>query len=98
MTVEDLLVLDRGEVVAGGVQTPVVVPIDPFPGGQLDVVYVFPGPAAAAQLGREQPDLAFGQGVVQGVADGADAGCGAGRGEALGERNEPFPVTASLAR
>jgi len=39
-TVEDLFVLDRGEVVVGGVQPPVVVAVDPFQGGQLDVADV----------------------------------------------------------
>ena len=85
LTVVGLLVLDRGQVVAGGVQPAVVVPVDPFQGRQFDVVDASPGPAAADQLGLEQPDLALGQGVVQCVADSADAACGAGGREALAE-------------
>jgi hypothetical protein len=38
LTVGVVLVLDRGEVVAGGVQPSVVVPVDPLEGGRLDVV------------------------------------------------------------
>jgi hypothetical protein len=80
-TVVDLLVFDRGEVVAGRMQPPVVVPVDPFQGGQLDVVDGLPGSAAADEFGLEQPDLGLGQGVVQRVTDAADAGCGGGRGK-----------------
>ena len=87
LTVEGRLVLDWGQVVAGGVQPSVVVPVDPLEGGQLDVVEPLPGPAAADQFGLEQPDVGLGQGVVQGVADGADAGCRAGGGQPLGERD-----------
>src|SRR3954453_13451926 len=87
LTVEDLLVLDRCEVVAGGVQPAVVVPVEPLEGGQLDVVDVLPGSAAADQLGLEQADLALSQGVVKGVTHGAHAGCRAGGGQPFGERN-----------
>jgi hypothetical protein len=83
----DLLVFDRGEVVAGRMQPPVVVPVDPFQGGQLDVVDGLPGSAAADEFGLEQPDVGLGQGVVQRVTDGADAGCGASGGQPLAERN-----------
>ena len=83
MTVEDLIVLDRGQVVAGGVQPPVVVPVDPLQGGQFDVVEPLPGPVAADELGLEEPDAGLGRRVVQRVADRSDAGRGAG-GEALG--------------
>jgi hypothetical protein len=51
-TVGVLLVLDRGEVAACGVQPPVVVPVDPFQGGRLDVVDVLPG-SAADRIGVE---------------------------------------------
>ena len=57
MTVEDLLLLDRCQVVAGGVQPAVVVPVDPLQRGQLDVVEPLPGPAPADELGLEQPDV-----------------------------------------
>ena len=65
---------------ARGVQSTVVVPVDPLEGGQFDVVEAAPGFAASDQLGLEQPDVGLGQRVVQGVADAADAGCGAGSG------------------
>ena len=68
-------------------ESSVVVPVDPLEGGQFDVVEAEPGSAASDQLGLEQPDVGFGQRVVQSVADGADAGCGAGSGQALGEGN-----------
>jgi hypothetical protein len=73
--------------VAGGVQPAVVVPVDPFQGGQLDVVEPAPGPVAADEFGLEQPDVGLGQGVVQRVTDRADAGCDAGRGQPFGERD-----------
>jgi hypothetical protein len=63
LTVEGLLVLDRGQVVAGGVQSSVVMPVDPFQSGQLDVVEPPPRAARSDQLGLEQPDLGLGQGV-----------------------------------
>jgi hypothetical protein len=67
LTVEDLLVLDRCEVVAGSVQPPVVVPVDPFQGRQFDVVETAPGAAGSDPLGLEQPEvgvLRAGVGVV----------------------------------
>jgi hypothetical protein len=45
------------------VQSAVFVPVGPFQGGQLDVVDVPPGPAAADRLGLEQPDVGLGQGL-----------------------------------
>jgi hypothetical protein len=44
----------------------VVVPVDPFQGGQFDVVEAFPGAAVVDEFGFEQAALGFGQGVVPG--------------------------------
>ena len=74
MTVVDLFVFDGCQVVAGAVQAPVVVPVDPLQDGQFDVVQALPGPARVDDFGLEQADLGLGQGVVEGVADAADAG------------------------
>jgi hypothetical protein len=43
------------------------VPVDPFQGGELDVVEAAPGAAVVDQFGFEQADLGFGQGVVHGA-------------------------------
>jgi hypothetical protein len=55
---------DGCEVVDGFVGPAVVVPVDPFQGGDLDLVEAAPRPAPVDQLGLEQPDRGFGQGVV----------------------------------
>lgn len=72
LTVVGLLVFDRGEVCAGGVQPAVVEPVDPFEGGDLDLVDAAPGSALFDQFGLEQPDLGLGECVVVGIADRAD--------------------------
>ena len=88
LTGVDLLELGRGEVVASAVKPAVVVPVDPLEGGQFDVVEAFPRSAAADHLGLEQPDLAFGERVVERVtANSAHTRRGAGLSETLGERN-----------
>jgi hypothetical protein len=68
-------------------QPSVVVPVDPFQGGQLDVIERSPRAPGADEFGFEQPDVGLGQGVVQRVTDRADAGCDAGRGQPFGERD-----------
>lgn len=67
LTVVNGLEFCWGEVCAGGVQSAVVVPVDPLQGRQLDIVEVAPGPAAPDDLGLEQADLAFGERVVVGL-------------------------------
>ena len=64
MTVEHLLVLDRGQVVTGGVLPAVLVPVDSLQRRELDVIEALPRPAAVDQLGLEQPDVGLGQRVV----------------------------------
>jgi hypothetical protein len=44
LTVVDLFVFRGCEVVAGAVEASVVVPVDPFQGGQFDVVEAAQGP------------------------------------------------------
>jgi hypothetical protein len=64
LTVVDQFVFRGCEVVAGAVEASVVVPVDPFQGGEFDVVEAFPGSAVVDQFGFEQADLGFGQRVV----------------------------------
>jgi hypothetical protein len=54
MSAVKLFVLSWWNVVAGGVQPAVVVPVDPFQGGELDVVEAAPGPLSADELGFVQ--------------------------------------------
>ena len=49
---------------AGGVQSSVVVPVDPLQGGQLDVIERSPRAPRADQLGLEQPDVGLGDGLA----------------------------------
>lgn len=46
--------LDGGEVVAGGVQTIFIVPVDPGQGGDLDIGQGLPRPVRLDDLGLEQ--------------------------------------------
>ena len=55
---------DGCEVVDGFVGPAVVVPVDPFQGGDLDLAEVAPRPAPVDPLGLRQPDCDFGQGVA----------------------------------
>src|SRR5487761_1625387 len=59
------------QVVAGAVEAPGVVPVDPPESGQLDVVDAPPGALAADQLGLVKAVDRLGQGVVTRVALGA---------------------------
>ena len=59
-------------------QSPVVEPVDPFQGGELDVCERSPGAFAVDLLGLEQADRGLGQRVVVAVADRAHGGVGAG--------------------
>jgi hypothetical protein len=64
----------------------VVVPVDPFQGGELDVGERLPGAVAVDLLGLEEADRALGQGVVVAIADRADGGVDASVDQAAGER------------
>jgi hypothetical protein len=84
------------EVCAGGVQPAVDEPVDPFEGGDLDVVVSAPGAVLVDQLGLEQPDLGLGECVVVGVAHAADTGRCAGFGQPLGEPDGGVLVVHSV--
>ena len=72
VTVMQVLGGDRGEVVDGFVGTLGVEPGDPVQDRWLEVVAVAPGAVRVEQLGFEQADLRFGQGVVVSIAGRAD--------------------------
>ena len=83
--VVEVLVLGWWEVCAPGVQALLVVPVDPFEGGVLDVVEAAPGTAAADELGLVEAVEGLGCcGVVEGVGFGAGRGDRAGGGEPFG--------------
>ena len=93
-TVVLFFVLGRWNVAARGVQPSVVEPVDPFQGGQLDLVEPAPRTATTDQLGLVQADQRFGGRVVEGVSDAADAGLGADLGEPLGVADRQVLHTA----
>ena len=83
------------DVAQDAVQSPVVVPVDPFHGGVLDVVdrlrRMHPERAVLADhLGLEQADSRLGQRVIVGVADAADRRRDAFQGEGFGERIDVY--------
>lgn len=65
-------VLDGWDVADLTVESAVAVPVDPLGGGEFDLGKCLSGPAGFDQLGLEQADRRFHQGVVVGVADRAD--------------------------
>src|SRR5215213_4679606 len=74
-----------GRDVADGLeQTPVVEPVDPFKGGELDGLEGAPRTAPMDHLGLEEADHGFSQGIVVRIADTADRRVDARLGEALG--------------
>ena len=81
------LVLRWRDSAAGGVQSGVVVPVDPFQGGQLDLGEGAPRPFAVDLLGPEEPDRGLGQRVVVAIADAADRRVDAGSDEPAGEKS-----------
>src|SRR5215213_10048613 len=89
------LVLRWRDSAAGGVQSGVVVPVDPFQGGQLNLGEGAPRPFAVDLLGLEKPDRGFGQRVVVAIADAADGRVDAGLDEPTGER-EARVLTAGV--
>lgn len=60
--------LEGCEVVAVFERSAVVEPVDPFRGGDLEVVEALPRPARLDQLGLVEPDDRLGQGVVVGLS------------------------------
>ena len=49
----------------------VVIPVDPFEGFPLDFTHRFPWADLIDDLGLEEADDAFGEGIVVGVTDGS---------------------------
>lgn len=69
LAIVDLLVLHGCQVVAGAVESALVVPVDPTEGGKFDGVDVLPRALAMDQLGFEQADFRLGQRIIERVAD-----------------------------
>lgn len=63
VTIVQVLGVDRGEVVDGFVGAFGIEPGDPVQDRWLEVVPVAPGTVRMEQLGLEQADLRFGQGI-----------------------------------
>ena len=56
----------------------VVIPVDPFQGFPFDLTNRLPGAEEFDDLGLEQADDAFGEGIIIGISDAADRGIDAG--------------------
>ena len=67
-----VLVFDGWDVPAGAVDSFVVVPVDPFCDGVLELVHGLPWSGPFDEFGFEQPNGGFGQCVVVGVSDAAN--------------------------
>lgn len=74
MSVVSVFCFNGCEVVAVLERAAVVEPIDPFGGGDLEVLEALPGPSGFDELGLIEPDDGLGQSVVIGRADGAGRG------------------------
>jgi hypothetical protein len=64
----EIFELGRWDVLAVAVQPSVVEPVNPFQGGEFDVVQGAPRAFAPDQFGLEQPDRRFSRGVVVGLS------------------------------
>jgi hypothetical protein len=78
---------DWWDVAAVLVETSVVEPVDPFEGGDLDVLDGPPGPAWLDQFGLVEAVDRLGEGVVVAVARASDRGVDAGLDQSVGERD-----------
>src|SRR5918993_1459720 len=78
------------------VEATVVPPIDPFQGGQLDLLDAPPGSAAFDQLGLEEPVDGFGECVIKAVSAAADQTGDDVFGEPVGVANRQI-LTAPIA-
>jgi uncharacterized protein YndB with AHSA1/START domain len=84
LTVVRLLVLDRRQVVDGGVEALFVVPVHPGQGREFEFVDGAEWAVDLDALGLVEADHGLGHGVVVAVADRPDRGFDAGLGEPLG--------------
>lgn len=110
ITVVEGLVLRGRQVAAVLVQPAVVEPVDPFEGGDFDLVNGPRGALGLDQFGLVEAVDRFGEGVVVAVAGGADRGIDTGVDESFGEgdgrvlrpaivmMNQPGQVVDALAR
>ena len=64
-------------------QPAIVEPVDPFEGGELDILEASPRPPLSDHLRFVEADDRLGESVVVTVADTADGGCDPGLGKAL---------------
>ena len=78
------------------VEPAAVEPVDPFQGGELEVLEPSPGAAVADELGLVEPDDRLGQGVVVAVAAGSHRADRGVRGEALAVTDGQI-LTAAVA-
>jgi hypothetical protein len=78
------LCLDGREVIAVLEGSAMVEPVDPFRGGDLEIVEALPRPPWFDQFGLVEPDDRLGEGVVVREPDVAGRGLDAGGGEVLG--------------
>ena len=77
-------VFGRRDVTDRFEQSPVVEPVDPFQGGELDVVDVLPRSPSADHFGLVEPVDGFRERVVVGIALRSDRGDRSGLGETFG--------------
>lgn len=81
---------DRRHVSAVPMKAAVVEPVDPFGGGQLDLLDRAPRLTRLDQLGLVEPVDRLGQSVVVTVADCADRGVDAGCGQTFGKASDVY--------
>ena len=97
MTVVEVFELrrwDAAEVVEDGA---VVEPVDPFEGGEFEVVEAAPGAFVADKFGLVEAVDGLGERIVVAVADAADRGLDPGLGQAL-EADPAFQSLDALDR
>ena len=82
---------DEAEV---AVEASVVVPVERFQRGELELVETFPGATVSDQLGLVQADDRFGERVVVAVAPGADRAGDVVFGEPVGVANRQILAAA----
>lgn len=79
-----LLGFGRRDVADGLQQPPIVEPVHPFQGRELDGLEAAPWSAPMDHLGLVKAVDGFGESIVIGIADAPDRGLDAGFGQALG--------------
>ena len=80
----ECFVFGRRDITDRFEQSPVVEPVNPFQGGELHVVDVFPRPPSANHFGLVEPDDGFRERVVVGISLRSDRGDRSGLGETFG--------------